>query len=376
MKSMRFAWIAAMAMTLSAMLTLSACGGDDSKKPVDGQCPAVLEEVDCTQPLTTDLTLDGQVMTCTGDLSVRARLTLVNGSRLEAGQRVFVEQGGALVAEGTADCPIRFTSAQDTPAAGDWTYINIKDDADNASMLTHAIVEYGGNEHGIISLDYDAQIGLDHVTIQHTEQVGMSGAKGAFSVFRDVHFDHIPDAAFTIHPDNAAVIESVTMGADVQEPFIDVVAQGKNDMTVDGTWEDLGVPYRLFGDISFEAELIVTAGTRLLIAQDQRFFVTGGGSIKTQGTVDDPVVIESANQDGRPGDWRHFGIRPEAASDTTFSHTTIAHGGGGGHGAIDLYSGSEVTFDNVAFSDNQDCDVDGDGSATVNISQAPFVSCE
>ncbi len=50
----------------------------------------------------------------------------------------------ALVAAGTADRPIVFTSASATPAAGDWMGLLFLDDVDAANRLAHVRVEYAG----------------------------------------------------------------------------------------------------------------------------------------------------------------------------------------------------------------------------------------
>lgn len=51
---------------------------------------------------------------------------------------------GALVAVGTQDAPIRFTSSAQAPAAGDWYGIYFWNEPDPRSAIEHAVVEYAG----------------------------------------------------------------------------------------------------------------------------------------------------------------------------------------------------------------------------------------
>jgi len=352
-------------------VSIAACGGKEEEREPTG-CPTELEEVECTHPLEVDTVLDRQVMVCTGDLSIRAALVLRNGSELRSSGRFFVEQGGSIRTEGTEDCKIRITSAQDTPAPGDWSSMWIKDDADNSSLFQHTIIEYGGAPNGMIDLAGGGSVGFDHVTVQHASEVALDLNDGTVTQFSAVEFSDIPGVALRIHPDFAEVVEPdiAIDAATVQEPFVDVVG---NPMSVDGTWEALPVPYRLFGDIAFEARLTVTEGADLAIAPAQRFFVQNGGSVQTLGTEANPVTIRSANATGAAEDWRDITIQPTAANDTTFRHTTISHGGEGGVGVITVQTGAALALDHATFSDNGVCDIRENGA--VDETESTWTAC-
>ena len=81
-------------------------------------------------------------------LSVEAGVEL----RLEAERSIVVgssaERMGALVAEGTSEAPITFTSASATPAAGDWGSLYFRYYPLSGSRLGHARVGYAGGESG------------------------------------------------------------------------------------------------------------------------------------------------------------------------------------------------------------------------------------
>ena len=116
-----------------------------------------------------------------------ASLIIPAGTTIEAtkgySSYVIVEQGGIICANGTADAPVTFTSAESSPAAGDWGGIIINgyapisgggtakcemndeylyggtNEADSSGVLTYVIIKYSGAqisekiEHNGLTLD-------------------------------------------------------------------------------------------------------------------------------------------------------------------------------------------------------------------------------
>ena len=74
--------------------------------------------------------LNGSPYILTGDIVVNSgkTLTVTPGTtiRWDGAPRLNVQNGAALIAEGTADAPIIITSNAATPAAGAWQYIHLK----------------------------------------------------------------------------------------------------------------------------------------------------------------------------------------------------------------------------------------------------------
>ena len=83
-----------------------------------------------------------------------ATLTIEPGVTLaferETGGGIFVGKSetaaGILVAEGTADAPIVFTSAQDPAAPGDWRGLYFRYTPTTGNRIAHAQIEYAGGE--------------------------------------------------------------------------------------------------------------------------------------------------------------------------------------------------------------------------------------
>ncbi len=64
---------------------------------------------------------------------------------------LFIGSHGSLIANGTNEQPISFTSNETSPRAGDWGYVYLYTDEPRHSILNNCIIEYGG-EKGLLSI--------------------------------------------------------------------------------------------------------------------------------------------------------------------------------------------------------------------------------
>lgn len=172
-------------LAIAAMLVAS-CGSDDDGTPIDPTNPTMDGDIasqddadlvvdDLKGNVTGDITLAAnQEWILTGALAVKdgATLTIEAGTTIKAtagGTNVFiaVEQGGTIIADGTAAAPIRITSNAGNPRSGDWGGVLINgrapisgggtsttevlplqyggtDASDNSGILNYVIIEYTG----------------------------------------------------------------------------------------------------------------------------------------------------------------------------------------------------------------------------------------
>jgi len=185
----KFATLALAALVITGMSSCNrkgctdatATNYDENAKKDDGTC-----EYETSFTLTGDITEDflveaqtasGEAIswTLSGGVHVKngATLTIEPGVTItadpnEAVAYVLVEQGGKIIADGTADAPIVFTSGKSTPSRGDWGGIIINgyapvnggttltaevgdvvyggsDASDNSGVLRYVRLEYTGN---------------------------------------------------------------------------------------------------------------------------------------------------------------------------------------------------------------------------------------
>jgi len=169
-----------------ATLLVASCGSDDDGTPITPIDPTMdgviadqndpdLVVADLKGNVTGNITLaTNEAWILTGALSVKdgATLTIEAGTTIKAtagGTNVFiaVEQGGTIIADGTATAPIRITSNAGNPRSGDWGGILINgkapisgggtsttevlplqyggtEAADNSGILDYMIIEYTG----------------------------------------------------------------------------------------------------------------------------------------------------------------------------------------------------------------------------------------
>jgi parallel beta-helix repeat protein len=84
---------------------------------------------------------------------------------------------GKLMAQGTDDANIIFTSGQASPAPGDWRGLYFSDKADDDSIIGHAVVEYGGSttnsNDGNISV-YNSSPTIESCAIRHSITHGIN----------------------------------------------------------------------------------------------------------------------------------------------------------------------------------------------------------
>jgi hypothetical protein len=152
-------------MTIASVMLFSSCEKDPIIPPVDTVLVGTLTE---NKTLTADKewTLKGYVYVPEGITLTIEPGTVIKSDITEKGA-LTIERGGKIMAEGTADKPIVFTSGNDFPIAGDWGGVVIlgrattnkgeatieggigrmyggTNDDDNSGVLKYVRIEYAG----------------------------------------------------------------------------------------------------------------------------------------------------------------------------------------------------------------------------------------
>jgi parallel beta-helix repeat protein len=81
---------------------------------------------------------------------------------------------GKLIAEGTIDSPILFSTTDTDPAAGAWRYVMFYKTAGSSSLMDNCVLEYGGSGNGTVCL-YDASPTIRNSTIRYSKNAGVYG---------------------------------------------------------------------------------------------------------------------------------------------------------------------------------------------------------
>ena len=202
-------------------LIFAGCSDDD-----DNDGGNLFEGTNLVGNITEDVSLDAsKVYSLTGTLSVKsgATLTIPAGTVIKAAagstgfsQYIIVEQGGKIMAEGTASKPIKFTSGAASPAPGDWGGLIINgyapisgassgttagteiDDTkpyggtnanDNSGVLKYVILEYTGAqatetiEHNGLTLDaVGSETVIENIYVPYSADDGVEFFGGSANI--------------------------------------------------------------------------------------------------------------------------------------------------------------------------------------------------
>jgi hypothetical protein len=160
-------------------------------------------------PITSDTTwtIAGSPYIVTGNVLVGngVALTIEPGVTVKFDSDKSLQIDGTLIAIGTSDNRITFTSNEPTPAPGDWGYILFSDASTDAlydasdnyisgSILEHCIVEYAGG----VNVTNNAALIIDnaypfilHTTVQYNSASGIRGMFSSVGYFKiDNSFIH------------------------------------------------------------------------------------------------------------------------------------------------------------------------------------------
>lgn len=294
-------------------------------------------------------------------------VTIEPGAILEFAQDVsmIVEPGATLTAVGTAAKAVTFKGAADTK--GFWKGIAIESGgtgtpATIGATFDHCTISDGGGKNWSGAPESKASLYLEDT----------SAAKITNTTFRSSgHYAlwagdkaRLPDFAnntFTenarvmiLHPDRVGELAGNSSITGNDDDDIHVVFNNNNKVSAAATWNNLKVPYLVRDRFFVEAALTIAAGVTIRFPQDRGMIVKVAGSIVTNGTAAEPVVLKGQNEVAT-GYWQ--GLRIESNSTTnTLTHTTVMHAGvptwtGSPDSDAALYidNGARIALDNVTF---------------------------
>ena len=189
---------------------LMACGSEDDSPKVP--TPGTGDRIEITENITEDFTMAAGNIYIVGDVDVEAGATLtiepgaiVAGKYVEDGlassdpakerNRVTIDSGAVLIAEGTAENPIVMTSERAVvtglgePAPGDWKGIRVDGFAGSSGTMRYVRVEYGGalepdeDFDGALQLrKVNAATMIDHVQVYRSLALGIEIRGGSVNV--------------------------------------------------------------------------------------------------------------------------------------------------------------------------------------------------
>jgi hypothetical protein len=265
-------------------------------------------------------------------------------------QGFHVHDGGALMAIGDAQHPIRIGSDNPNPQPGDWWGLEITEHARVTSRLAHTIIEHAGGGGGAIESCLRVALnGFDvqNVTLQNCRAFGASvddtGAFSATSSNLRVTGTVAGDAAHSgavqfSHPNAVRTLPSGTYTGNVINEIYVTGGGADHPIRTTGTWQNPGVPYHIADNIDLRVEgptgpiLTIAPGTTIKFGRDAGLVVgwdAEGGLVADGQSEQGRITFTTASSDPSPGAWDGLTLGERFnRSRSRLDFVTISYGGG------------------------------------------------
>ena len=298
--------------------------------------------------ITDPIFVDGNAV-----LTIQPGVTLnfLNNVTINVGENSAAQ----LVAVGTVQDPIVFTSAASTPAAGDWGGIDFWDYTMAGCQIAYAKLDYcGSNDDGCIvgSNVKPNRVTLDHLTIDHvgTRSDGIleNDADSNF-VITNSSFSNIPTLPFPSYAISVQAPSFAGIGAG------NVFNGGAMIELVGGTiaattaWTNPGTAIAVTDDVIVDGTggPVLTLGAGMTLKFDaQRTFsvaLSTSGVLVLAGTPANHVTFTSLLATPTPGVWE--GVQVWDGGKAQLSYADISYGGydGDSGGDVILENGNSIS---------------------------------
>jgi len=312
-------------------------------------------------------------------------LTLEVGNTLKFGTNQQFYIYGTLVADGTPADHITFTSAQASPAAGDWRYIYFQT-PEPGCILDYCDFSYGGdaNQGTVYLYQTGSNVSISNSTVTYSESYGIycyNGSNpsitntsilnslnhglycsnssspalssctiqdnGGYGIYCD-DLNSIPPVTDSSIVDNgnyavrisANGVEGITgaMTISGNNPNAFEIPGGNIDGLGDdsATWENYVAYYRFTGTPTLmdAKTLTLEPGVTIKINPYQQFYIYG--TLVADGTPADHITFTSAQASPAAGDWRYIYFQaPEPGC--ILDYCDFSYGGDANQGTLHLY---------------------------------------
>ncbi len=306
--------------------------------------------------------------------------------KMPQGSYIYASPTGILIAEGTPERPIVFTSIDDdsiggdsnnnlastSPVPGQWESIYLDS---SGSSLQNVEVRYAGNVsnagHGhepyrvaSINVRNEAAPSIRNTRIRFGENVGLRMEANTRPLLDNLRIENSGREAIQ----QVLSAEPIYSGVQFLDNFADRITLGGGTISKNRTLDFNRLPVFVNDDLTIaqDANVQLVAGSIFKFTAGNYFWVRGG--LQAEGTADAPIVFTSIYDDAvggdsdglgnsaqvRPGQWQGFYID---SSNTTLNFVDIRYAGNDaspGHGydpyrvpSLTVRNGSEPQIHNT-----------------------------
>lgn len=300
-------------------------------------------------------------------------LTLEPGAKIKFNARKYIKIGsssgnpGAMIAQGTAENPVVFTSASQTPQPGDWQYVKFDTTSDPSSTMEHCRVEYAGSIlQGSINI-YKASPNISNTTVQNgkghdlyftgTVNGTVSGCtlnNGLKILTADAGINFTgntfnqnntyPIMAYADHVHG--LLNGNTFNNVDESSFLHVM---DGNVTKDATWTS-NIPIYLAKNLTITGNdgadgittLSIEPGAKILFEPGRLLNVGNGsgspGALSAQGSAENMITFTSNKSSPSPGDWSGLRFLYTSNDGTSvLKYCVVEYAGSNGLYSLGLY---------------------------------------
>ena len=356
--------------------------------------PSVASATALPSKITENTTLTAAGNPYTGSPTIETGVTL----KVQPGVKFTVGTmtvKGTLLAEGTAEEPVFFTSGAKEPKAGDWERI-VFASGSGASVLNHVEVAYGGwgfqpavevkassptitnstfrknGNYGIYAPEGGApeiahnsfinsawaiyyvsgegktgEVNIhDNFIEGGTSGISASINKGSLATGKTLSGNTVVGttaSAFVFWGREvpADVTENTLIGN--KSNFIEIASA---EVTHSESWNDGGSRIRIYGNLTVASGATLQINKGVYIEQPN---ITVKGTLKAEGTAEKPVVFTGYKQ-AAPGEWGKIAFEPGSGA-SVLDHVEVSYGGSGFRPTVEVKA-SSPTITNSTFRKN------------------------
>ncbi len=270
-----------------------------------------------------------------------ATLTIKPGCIVKFNQGIELYAGysstpGAIIANGTADSTILFTSNAASPSPGDWYNVGLYGNAMNTSSFSYCVFEYGGGSSSWPG-EFYAQgitfVKISNCTFRNSGNYGVFLLDNAgFSTFTNNSITSCAQYPLRI---NAEYVRTIGTGNSFTGNTINAILVSGATIHTSGTWINPGVPYVIaenveIGDNNTNPVITIAPGNTIKFQPDVEFYAgyTASGGLIADGTGG-RIRFTSNVSSPNPGDWYNLGFYDLAIdASCRLINCTIEYGGG------------------------------------------------
>jgi len=347
----------------------------------------------CKEESDDEIIIEGNITTNTtwsegnnyvirGDVYIdNTTLTIQPGTtiRFEADASLSIGHYDAatIIANGTVNTPIIFTSTLENPTPGAWEGLFLESYASSNSSFKYCQIKYAGtSSYGALNIE-STSCTFSNNTIQYAKKTGVL-CENENAFFVEMNNNTISDCGG--HAVRIPANRMHTIGTGNTFTCSDgygINVWGGSDVTGTITWKNLTEPYYIEGEVDVDATLTIEAGTIFKFNADGSIYFGnyGTNTLIANGTSTNKIIFTSSAATPAAGAWNGIFFYQYNQQNSSMTFCEIAYAGKSNGEALELRN-TKITFsNNTIHNSNESAIILDDESSFVEMNNNTISSC-